>query len=76
MRRLSERKLLGWFNNFLDDLYGQVKVGDGVYPTSFVLSRVDKAIYRESYLKWLHARLKDGTIKKIGDVYYTYLFEE
>ena len=53
-----------WFNEFLDECYGEISVCGYEYPASQVLRRVDPVAYRTSLLDCLNAEGIDiGTLE-------------
>ena len=50
---MNPRRAEELFDDFIDDIYPEIKVGCHKYSVSSVLKKVDKIAYRESFLDWV-----------------------
>lgn len=50
---MSEYNAKKQYNDFLDEVYGMVKVGPYEYPTSQVMLEVDPIAYDEGFSIWV-----------------------
>jgi hypothetical protein len=74
----SERRLEAAFDDFLDDLYGNVRIGPYTYATSEALSNTDPTAYRCGFADWLDGEIRDGvyTDEIQGEYYQQYEVDE
>lgn len=59
---LTDYDLEQRWDEWLDEVYGEVKIAGGTYQTSRVLKEVDEVAYRTGYNDWLDSALKDDQI--------------
>lgn len=64
---LTDYDLHQMFEEFIDDVYGDVRIFGLDYPTSYVLERVDGPAYREGFNNWLDGEVRDGLIHEWED---------
>lgn len=57
---IPEHKLEELFDDFLDEVYGMVKIGPYEYSTSHAMKDVDPTAYRQEYLNWLDHEISEG----------------
>jgi len=53
MRYISKYEALKMYDDFLDDVYGEVSVAGFKYFTSNILNAVDPVAYHQGFLDWL-----------------------
>jgi hypothetical protein len=52
-RYIREQEAEDRFEEFMNEVYGSVKIGGYTYDTAWALREVDPIAYREEYLAWL-----------------------
>lgn len=52
MHIMTEREVASAFDNYLDEVYGDVKIAGLKYATSQVLNEVDLCAYEQGLLDW------------------------
>lgn len=65
-KSISEENLLKRFNEFLDEVYGDVKISAYTYNTSQALESVDPITYREEFNNWLDRETGESLIEIKG----------
>jgi hypothetical protein len=50
---ITEREALQMYNEYLDEVYGMVKVGPYEYETSGTFKSVDPIAYDEGFRNWI-----------------------
>lgn len=53
MEKLSERDAEERYDEFLDNVFGEVNIGGYFYNTSYALKEIDPTAYREDFNNWL-----------------------
>ena len=66
---LSEHELERMFEEFLDDVEGQVQILGYEYYVSNILKDIDREVYKESFLEWLDSEVENGHIREVNDGY-------
>ena len=67
----SDRDLEARYDEFLDEVYGEVKIGGYFYSTSHALKEVDPIAYREGFNNWIDSEMSDGNLFETDDGEYT-----
>jgi len=62
MSILSDRELHERYDDFLDEVYPECKIGGYDYQTSRALKEVDPVAYRCGFNDWLDAECQDGRL--------------
>lgn len=62
-RKVSERKALQMYVEYLDELYGIVKICGYSYDASFALEKVDEVAFRVGFADWI-SELEDIEIEE------------
>lgn len=58
---LEEFELEEFYQDFLDDIYGQVNIGGYKYDTSMALKNIDPTAYRCGFNDWLDSEYQEIT---------------
>ncbi len=66
---ITERELRQMYDEFLDECYGQVKIGPYEYPTSRALKNADDVAYWDSFYNWLDSMDGESFTVKDGRAY-------
>ena len=69
--KITEHRLEEMFDDFLDEIYPDLKIACYTYQTSSALKEVDPTAYRQEYLNWLDSQLEDGNLFEDGYGYNT-----
>lgn len=68
---LDERDLETRFDEFFDEINGNVKIGSlDIGSASRVLAEVDPTAYRTCFNDWLDSETRDGSIVEDGGEYF------
>lgn len=60
----TEDEIIEAFNEMLDEVYGDIKIGNLSYSTSQVLLLIDKVAYREALLNYVDQLRQDELISE------------
>lgn len=71
MKPLSDYDLDQRYQDFLDEVYGTVKIGGYEYSTSSALREVDPVAYRCGFSDWLDSELENEMLFELDGDYYT-----
>lgn len=74
----SERDLRFMFDDYLDDTYGRVMVGEVAWDTSALMQSVLPQKYEEQFQEWLRGEIENGAVSPARKTYRittTELFE-
>ena len=66
---LSEYELERMFDEYIDDVEGQVQIMGYEYYVSNIMKDVDKVVYREAFLEWLNSEVENGHIREVNGDY-------
>lgn len=69
-RELSYHKLLEQFDDFLDEVYGEIEICGLQYSASNAFKSVDPIAYRCNYNDWVDSQLQDGVLEEVDGKYY------
>lgn len=69
---ISEYDLEDLYDEMLDEVSGEVKIGTLSYLASKVLSEIDPTAYRCGFADWLDFECQDNRFVEIEGEYYTY----
>lgn len=67
---LSDYDLHERYDDYLDEVFGDVDVAGLSYPTSRLLKDVDDVAYRCGYSDWLYSECQNGNIRELDDGEY------
>ncbi len=66
----TDRELHEMYDDFLDDCYGDVKIGGYEYSTSKAMKEVDPIAYRCGFNDWLDSEVESEQLFYYGDEYH------
>jgi hypothetical protein len=69
--KLTDRQLKDAFNEYLDEVCGDVTIGQYTYTASYTLNRVDPIAYNEDFNNWLNNECEDERLFIVDDEYYS-----
>lgn len=72
LEAISENDLEILYDEMLDEVHGEIKIGTLSYFASKVLSEVDPTAYRCGFADWLDYECQDDRFVEIEGLYYTY----
>lgn len=61
---LYESELEERFDDFFNEIYPEVELGELTYLASRVLGEVDPIAYREAFLGWIDSQISDGVYRE------------
>lgn len=64
---LYESELEERFDDFFNEIYPEVELGELTYLASRVLGEVDPIAYREAFLGWIDSQISDGVYREYID---------
>jgi hypothetical protein len=67
---LSERELEERYCEFLNEIYGVVKIAGYEYETARALAEIDPTAFRCGYSDWISFEIDDGRIVEISGEYH------
>jgi hypothetical protein len=59
LQPVSDNALHASYDDMLDDVHGDVTIGEYSYPTSMALKQVDHVAYRCGFVDWLDAEISN-----------------
>ena len=68
---LNDYELEDMFDEYIDDVEGQVELMGYNYYVSHLMKNTDPIAYREEYLAWIDIQVQNGVLKEIADSKYT-----
>jgi len=66
----SERDILSRYDDFLDEVYGEVQIGPYKYATSHALKLIDETAYRCGFNDWTDSEIQDNRLIEYKGEYY------
>ena len=68
--KITERELYAMYDDFLNDVYGEVEIMGMKYETSYAIKDLDPVAYKCGFNDWLDSQLTDGIYTEEGDEIY------
>jgi len=70
LEEISDYELHQMYDDMLDEIYPECKIGGMNYSTSRALKEVDPTAYRVGFVDWLDSEISNEVIMEENDKYY------